>query len=205
MATKAPAMGNREKPSDKLTPKDWLEAGQRLLKTEGLKGLKLHPLAKELNSSTGSFYHHFGSFEDYQAALASYFAGDQIAPMLANPKIAVLPPVERVRELVAFTLHNDMIRLGIAMRAWAASDGKALDAVRRHDAAILRFLVNCLLELGFDAREASVRAHALKAVGDALIERPLIPVDELIEGFIRLMCLTPSINLPTATGLSDAA
>jgi AcrR family transcriptional regulator len=176
-----------------LTPRDWLEAGQALLKRGGLKALKLRPLAAELNASTGSFYHHFADFSGYEAALAHYFAGPQIESAIADITASGLPPLDRIRALVAFVLRAGMSRLALAMRAWAESEPRARAAVRQHDDVVIRFLTDCLIELGFTDSEAVVRAYALMAIGHANIHMQRVPLDELREGLIRLMCQTPSI------------
>ena len=86
---------NAVEPRADLAPRDWLEIGQALLKSGGLRALKLRSLAQAAGASTGSFYHHFKDFDGYHAALASYFAEAQIDPLLASLTASDLAPVER--------------------------------------------------------------------------------------------------------------
>lgn len=162
-----------------LTPRDWLEAGQALLKRGGLKALKLRPLADELRVSTGSFYHHFPDFDAYQGRLAAYFADQQIADLLAAVSRAEPDPIGRIRLLAALTVRHRLARLSLAMRAWGESDARAKAAVDRHDDALLAFLSDQLAAAGFPEHEAALRGYALIAVGLGRIHAP-----SLREGFV---------------------
>jgi AcrR family transcriptional regulator len=177
----------RRKPTD-LTVRDWLEAGQMLLRDGGLRALKLRPLADALGVSTGSFYHHFADFSAYQAALAGYFSGDQIRRVLGEASEAP-DPLGRIDRLVGIVARDGLSRLGLAMRAWAESDPRARDAVQGQDAAVLAFLTDNLLALGFPEQEARVRAYALVAVGLGIIygANGLSP-GVLKEGLLDLLC-----------------
>jgi AcrR family transcriptional regulator len=187
----ASVLSSDRRPNE-LSRRDWLEAGQARLRREGLKGLKLRALAADLGVSTGSFYHHFGDFDAYERALADYFAHEQLAEVVARPEVLALPPLERVRELIAFVLRNELSRLALAMRAWGESSAVAKAAVRAHDKAITAYLRTALNEMGFGEEEAMVRAYALIAFGHAHIHSDL-PIERLREGLIRLTCLTPSV------------
>ena len=57
--------------------RDWVEAGQALLIEGGIDAVKLSRLTCALGVSTGSFYHHFGSFDDYLTALAEFYGAEQ--------------------------------------------------------------------------------------------------------------------------------
>jgi len=69
---------SRRSNEGRLTRKDWILAGQDMLRAEGIAGLKLASLTGRLGVSTGSFYHHFADFEDYLGAVAEYFSADRV-------------------------------------------------------------------------------------------------------------------------------
>jgi AcrR family transcriptional regulator len=170
-----------------LTPADWLEAGQSLLRRGGLKALKLRPLADELRVSTGSFYHHFGDFADYQGKLADYFAQPYLTEMIESLKRATDDPVDRIRLLGQVVRRRGLSRLGIAMRAWAESDPRAREAVEAHDDELLRFIGDCLEEAGFGRHEAEVRAYALMMLGHGKIHAPHLDMEKLFEELLAIL------------------
>jgi AcrR family transcriptional regulator len=189
MATSVPAASAR--PAD-LSPRDWLEAGQSLLRRGGLRALKLRPLAGELRVSTGSFYHHFTDFDDYQGRLAHYFAGAQIAELIDAIGRADADPISRIRLLAQTVRRRGMSRLSIAMRAWAESDPRARDAVERHDTQVLDFLVACLQANRLDRHDAMVRAYALMTLGLSKVHAPELDRTTLMEEMIALLCHPPT-------------
>ena len=170
-----------------LTPRDWLEAGQALLKRGGLKALKLRPLADELRVSTGSFYHHFPDFGAYQGQLAAYFADQQIADLIAAVSRADPDPIGRIRLLSTLVVRHELARLSLAMRAWGESDPRAKLAVDRHDDILLAFLTHCLVQAGFPQHEAALRAYALIAVGLSRIHAPTLR-EKFVDDMLRLLC-----------------
>ncbi|TPG09927.1 TetR/AcrR family transcriptional regulator [Sphingomonas oligophenolica] len=172
-----------------LTPRDWLEAGQSLLRRGGLRALKLRPLADELRVSTGSFYHHFTDFDAYQGRLATYFAEQQIGDMVAAIRRSESEPVARIRLLAQIVRRRGMSRLSIAMRAWAESDPRARASVERHDEIVLGFLTDCLETVGFSHHDAMVRGYALISLGLSKIHAPELDPETLMEDMIRILCI----------------
>lgn len=194
MATGTP---DRTARAPDLSPQDWLEAGQSLLRRGGLRALKLRPLAAELGVSTGSFYHHFTDFAAYQGQLADYFAGAHIAGVLATILKAEREPVARIRLLSEIVRRRGLFRLSIAMRAWAESDPRAQAAVERNDAQVLDFLSACLRANGLGPHDARVRAYALMTLGLSKVHAPDLDRPALMEELIALLCTPRQTTTPT--------
>lgn len=172
-----------------LAPRDWLEIGQALLKSGGLRALKLRSLADALGASTGSFYHHFKDFDGYQAALADYFADAQIDAALARFARLPVPPVERIRAFADHVRKHDIAQLALAMRAWAKSDARAASAIRHHDDKVMAFLSGQLVAHGFTPVEAGIRAFALLAAGLGEVHPPEgMSGTVLRDGLLNLLC-----------------
>lgn len=150
----------------------WLEAGQRLLKDDGPRGVKLRRLAAVLNISTGSFYHHFDDFDDFLGALAAHYSGRQLRDGLEQICQATPDPYGRLLASARHAQANDLPRLAVAMRAWAQSEPRALDAVRALDQALLAFFSDCLTGMGHDADSAAMRAHLLLVSASVDVRRP---------------------------------
>jgi AcrR family transcriptional regulator len=177
--------------SPDLTPRDWLEAGQSLLRRGGLRALKLRPLAEELKVSTGSFYHHFRDFDDYQGKLAAYFAEDQVSDLIAALRRATPDPIGRIRLLGQTVRRRGSSRIAVAMRAWAESDPRARIAVERHDELMLDFLASCLTDIGFSRSEAEVRAYGLITLGLSKVHAPHLDMASLFDSLLDIMVTRP--------------
>ena len=174
-----------------LTPRDWLEAGQSLLRRGGLKALKLRPLAEELRVSTGSFYHHFADFDAYQGQLATYFAEAQISDLIDALERATADPIDRIRLLGQTVRRRGSSRLAIAMRAWAESDERARRAVERHDLLMLDFLARCLTAAGFDRADADIRAYGLITLGLSKVHAPHLDMSSVFDHLLSIMTARP--------------
>jgi len=187
-AATGPVLASR---SPDLTPRDWLEAGQSLLRRGGLRALKLRPLAEELKVSTGSFYHHFRDFDDYQGKLAAYFAEDQVSDLIAALERATPEPIDRIRLLGQTVRRRGSSRLAVAMRAWAESDPRARLAVERHDELMLDFLARNLTAIGFSREEAEVRAYGLITLGLSKVHAPHLEMSSLFESLLDILVARP--------------
>lgn len=170
-----------------------------MLRRGGLRALKLRPLAAELRVSTGSFYHHFSDFDEYQGQLATYFAGAQIAELIDAIVRTEREPIARIRLLAQIVQRRGMSRLSIAMRAWAESDSRARHAVEHHDEQVFDFLGSCLRASGFSRHDAMVRAYALIALGLSKVHAPDLDRTTLMEAMIALLCYPPDNATVTTT------
>lgn len=158
-----------------LTRRDWIGAGQDLLREEGIAGVKLRALLDRLQVTTGSFYHHFQDIGEYLDALADQYGSENAQRVIEAA--ADLPPAERLFALQQMAADWDIPRLDRAMRIWATSSPRAAAAVARLDAELLGLMRAALLDLGFGEEEARVRALlAFSAgAGQALIFSPWPP------------------------------
>lgn len=153
----------------RLTQRDWIRAGQDILRAEGVAGLKLSNLTRRLGVSTGSFYHHFEDFEDYLGAVADYYTTDRVQGLIDQTLSGNLDPVKRMQSLAKLSLEDHTFELDKAMRIWATMDERAAMTVARSERLVLSFLSKAFEDLGFASAEASLRARILLAANIAPI------------------------------------
>ncbi|MFO1107959.1 MAG: TetR/AcrR family transcriptional regulator [Bradyrhizobium sp.] len=156
----------------RLTRKDWILAGQDLLRAEGIAGLKLSNLTGRLSVSTGSFYHHFTDFEDYLGAVAEYFSADRVQGLIDRTLIGNPDPITRMQRLAKLSLEDHTFELDRAMRVWATMDERAAVTVARSEQLVLAFLAQAFNDLGFAPAEADLRARILLSANIAPILTP---------------------------------
>lgn len=153
----------------RLTRKDWILAGQDILRAEGIAGLKISNLTKRLHVSTGSFYHHFTDFESYLGAVAEDFSADRVQGLIDRTLEGNPDPVTRMQRLARLSLDDHTFELDRAMRIWATMDERAATTVTRSERLVLAFLTRAFEDLGFPASEASLRARILLSTNIAHI------------------------------------
>ena len=56
-----------------LTRDEWLAAAMELLRTRGIGGVRILPLAKQLGVSRGSFYWHFEDHDDLLRSMLDWW------------------------------------------------------------------------------------------------------------------------------------
>ena len=145
--------------------RDWLVAGQRLLRAGGPDAVRLAGLTESLGVTTGSFYHHWSNMDEYLDALADYFGAEQLEEGLALARAT--HPMDRLERLASLSWDRRMAALDRAMRSWATSNRRAAAAVRTADRVLLEFVETAFLDLGFERPEARVRACLLFSAGVA--------------------------------------
>lgn len=173
-----------------LTRAQWLEAGQDILRDEGIDGVKLQALTTRLNISTGSFYHHFGNFDAYLEALATSYAAEQVEHYLVEARQrAGSDALARLVEVSRIVARERSRELSLAMRAWGRSDARAAQTVRQIDAVVLRFLEEIFLDLGFSAEQAAMRALLAFSVSAADIDPGILgrPLPAFAADIVRLL------------------
>ncbi len=148
----------------RLSRRDWIVAGQDVLREHGVSGLKLAPLTRRLGVSTGSFYHHFPDFDAYLGAVAEAFSIDRVQGLLDRARAEGVDPVGRIRALAKLSLADHTFDLDRAMRVWATMEERARIAMRRAEELVLAFLTEAFCDLGFSPSEASLRAGVLLSV-----------------------------------------
>jgi AcrR family transcriptional regulator len=146
---------------------DWVHAGQDVLREDGIAGLKLSALTARLGVSTGSFYHHFGDFEDYLGAVAESFSAQRVRGLIDRTMAGEPDPLTRIRRLAKLSLEDKTFELDKAMRIWATMDPRAAVTVAHSEKAVLAFLSDAFEDLGFSREEASLRARILLSVNIA--------------------------------------
>ena len=120
----------------RLGKADWLDAGLAALAAEGPAALRAEALARQLNTTKGSFYWHFQDVPAFQAAVLAAWAEALIARL---PTATATPPTTALRalaqRLAAPAGTSPAEQAERAIRAMALSDTAAAQAVAQVDRA----------------------------------------------------------------------
>ena len=156
----------------RLTPKDWIVAGLRLLATEGPGAVKVGAMAERLGVSRGSFYWHFRDFADFRSQLLDSWRERTVDQIIrefeSNPEAP-----DRLQQLVkkAFFGRRGLDR---AIRTWAATEPDVKAMVAAVDARRVAYMAELLIATGVDADHAQSRAAFLywAYLGQAIVMDP---------------------------------
>lgn len=155
----------------RLTQDIWLDAGLTALCETGPPALKAEPLARQLNTTKGSFYWHFTDLPAFHAALLKRWEtktlGAVSAPAAADDATAA--------QLRAFGQHLGdpaTARINTAMRAWALSLPAAADSVARVDGHRAAHLTALLDRIGVSNPEMTDILQAAAIGMQAMGKRP---------------------------------
>jgi AcrR family transcriptional regulator len=145
------------------TKTDWLEAGIKILATQGSGALTIDHLAERLGVTKGSFYHHFRSQADYRDALLEHWYG-AMAPIADVPETAAeaLAALDRVVDsLPVGTEYRDP---GMAIRYWATHDAGVHDFLRKVDGERVAYAEGLIAVIVGDPERAHLLARFLYAL-----------------------------------------
>lgn len=145
----------------KVTPERWLEAAHRVLVDEGVDHVKVDRLASVLGVTRGGFYHHFRNRNDLlDRLLVQWEESNTFVPSWTPPKDReaarhLLTEVNRI--LIEEKAYDP--RFDVAIRDWARRSKKAKAALDRVDQARIDFFDALFRGLGYEPREAFIRAR----------------------------------------------
>ncbi|MFI9503907.1 TetR/AcrR family transcriptional regulator [Nocardia sp. NPDC052566] len=114
-----------------VTKEQYFDTALEVLAELGFKGLNIGVLCRRLGVTSGSFYHHFGSWQGFVDALLEHWENRQVR-ILRTLNFNQGNPDDDIRAMsdLAAGLHH---AAEAAIRAWAANDESVNVAVKRVD------------------------------------------------------------------------
>ncbi|HEX4250650.1 MAG TPA: TetR/AcrR family transcriptional regulator [Pseudonocardia sp.] len=160
----------------KVTQEQYFEAALARLAAHGVDGLTIGGLCSELGVTSGSFYHYFGSWAGFVAALLAHWEAEQTQRIVDQARAVVDPEIrlDLLRDQASGLPHN----AEAAIRAWSQADEVVGQAQRRVDAMRRGQLREAVLGMGVPVE----RAERLATMGLALLvglQQLERPVDEV--------------------------
>lgn len=124
------------------TPQDYFERALRLLAREGRNGLRISRLCAAVGVTSGSFYHHFGSWDGFVSGLLEHWEREEVGRIVELVH-ASDDPHERVTltKHLALTIPHEA---ETAIRAWATVDPVVEAAQRAVDRGRVQALADVL-------------------------------------------------------------
>ena len=143
----------------KLTRSDWILAGFQALDDEGFQGVSAERLARRLNVTRGSFYHHFDSRDAFVHALLAAWEADYTGRMLAHAAQGrgAQDILARYLEIAA----EKRPAREVSIRAWSLNDPLVAEYQNRVDRTRLSFAIAACRSLARSDAEAELIGRAV--------------------------------------------
>ncbi|WP_447751274.1 TetR/AcrR family transcriptional regulator [Sphingopyxis fribergensis] len=145
----------------KTAEKDWIAVAKRTLIDEGIGGLKIDRLAKQLGVTRSGFYRHFKDRDDFLDLFIQHweatcrFLPENIFPIKPGAAMA------SIEQVITHLGNSDAYeyRFDLAVRGWARADKRAGWAIERADRERLEALQKLFGSISYDEELARVRAE----------------------------------------------
>ena len=121
----------------RLTQDCWLQAGFNALDKVGYEAASAQALARRLNVTRGSFYHHFASRQDFVDQLLGRWEAQYTVDVISAARGAA-DPLARLQRYVAVVAKLKPGR-EVAIRAWAGKDKRVNELLQRVDGLRMEF------------------------------------------------------------------
>lgn len=168
--------------SRRLSRMDWIKASISVMTRSSIEQVKVEKIARDLGVSKGSFYWHFKDREDLLAQILNEWKVASTFGIQTRLEDEEPSPARRLLRFMELPLRSaSALRaadLELAILGWARRSDEAAQAVREVDAARCLNLAGLFREMGFDAAEATFRAHQAYALLRYVAQRRDLPLDE---------------------------
>ncbi|MGC3964879.1 MAG: TetR/AcrR family transcriptional regulator [Rhodocyclaceae bacterium] len=142
----------------------WVQLATELLAEDGLAGVRVEVLAKQLGVTKGSFYWHFKDRQALLDALLETWRDGRIRDSARQAEATPDTAREQIRRVIdAYSIRPNRkgVRIELAIRDWARRDAQAASAVEDVDSARLNDATNLFRLAGFSEDDARMRALLL--------------------------------------------
>jgi len=161
---------------ERLSRDNWLQAALETMRSAGVDGVKVAPLASRLGVTTGSFYWHFKNRRELLEAVLDFWERAMTDLPIEEGKRFEGSPEDRILFLMERVMHGDLAGYDLPIWLWAQSDGGARRAFQRALKKRFAFCAWMFRQAGFSKRQAENRGRMM--VVYLMGESTLIPESE---------------------------
>ncbi|MGJ8528501.1 TetR/AcrR family transcriptional regulator [Maritalea sp.] len=150
----------------KHTKVDWIVAAFKTLGEEGIEGVRVERLAKDLGTTKGSFYWHFADRPALHKQMLDFWEQEGTKRIIIELDDTDLSPNEQLRALAQTAVQTEIMKLDTiaiegALRAWAGQEGWVADRIRTAENARVEYVEQLLLSIGHNPIQATLLANQL--------------------------------------------
>ena len=143
----------------RVSKADWLAQALDILQSDGIEGVRVERLARELGVAKSGFYWHFSDRDALLKEMLRHWSDEFTESVLVSPKTCEGSASDRLFNVMEMVEEQELARYDLAVRAWAEHDRSAQRTLRRVYRRRLGFLTELFKELGFRGQELEMRAR----------------------------------------------
>lgn len=151
---------NMSETKQKRISKDqWLACALKALASEGIGGVRVDKLARQLGVARSGFYWHFKDRQDLLSHMLDYWAHEYTEVVTENEALIEGPALQRLENVMRMVRDFELNRFEAAIFIWSQSDPAARETFDRVFKQRLDFIRSIFRELGFSGDELEMRAQ----------------------------------------------
>lgn len=138
---------------------EWVEAALVVLEREGVDGIKIDRLARNLKIAKSGFYWHFQNRAKLLKEVLSYWRTEYTEVVINNGKQLDLPPEERLYAVMKMIEEHALDRYETHMKAWAGHDPEAAAVMADVYQQRFEFIRSIFSDMGFSGCDLDMRTR----------------------------------------------
>ena len=143
----------------RVSKAQWLDTALEVLETEGVDGVRVEKLARQLGIAKSGFYWHFKNRQDLLEQMLNYWAHEYTAIITENPDLNKGNPKQRLEMVMRMIQEYALNRLEIVIRVWAQSDPMAAKIMNKAYKMRYDYIANLFKQMGFRSEEVDMRTQ----------------------------------------------
>lgn len=147
----------------RVSKAEWLVLALEVLASEGVQGVRVERLARDLGIAKSGFYWHFRDRSELLQSILDYWKDEFTAVVTANTDFLEGDPKKRLYDTMCMILDHNLAKYDLAIRDWAANDSAAARVVRRVYRMRLDFVRSIFSDMGFRGRQLEMRTRLFVA------------------------------------------
>lgn len=166
----------RASEATRLDSQAWVHAALDILAAQGVDGLRVEILAKQLGVTKGSFYWHFRDRDALLEAILDAWRRQATLRIISRLDETTPSSEGRLRQLLSLPFQGPRSERGadveLSLRLWSRRDPRARAALAEVDQLRLSYIAGLLEDCGCsgdDAKARAVLAYSFIRVGTTLI------------------------------------
>ena len=150
---------SQKKQRERVSRDQWLQAALDVLAREGVNGVKIDRLARQLGVAKTGFYWHFRNRQDLLDTLIEYWESQYTNVIANSAAIRAMPPAERLAAINRQVNELDLTKFERAIADWAQHDTRVASLRARAIATRLSTVKKAFRELGFSGDDLEMRTR----------------------------------------------